>query len=121
MRMRRYKRQESYPRNSGILLPIVGMVAFVALGYFIGDSIQKAHYIAEKKQLEMKVKNLEQQLDYFRFEVGLASGIKEHDLPGRYRMMNQSDPNLEPASLKRLIWPIKYRPYVNQPISSSQD
>lgn len=119
--MKRHKRRDSYPQNSGILLPIVGMAAFTALGFFIGDSIQKAHSIEVKKQLELKVEYLEQQLDYYRFEVGLASFTGESDLSGRYRMANQSDPNQAAISLQRLTWPLKYKPYFNPPINNRQD
>ena len=119
--MKRHKRRDSYPQNSGMLLPIVGMVAFTALGYFIGDSIQKAHSIEVKKQLELKVEYLEQQLDYYRFEAGLASFKGEPDLSGRYRMANQSDPNQAAISLQHLTWPLKYKPYFNQPINNPQD
>lgn len=120
-RMNRYERRALTSQKDGILLPIVGMIAFTALGYFIGDSIQKTHSNEVKRQLELKVEKLERQLEYYQSEVGLASSLGEPDLMGRYRTTNESDPNQAPVSLQHLTWPLKYRPYFNQPISNRQD
>jgi len=119
--MRRYKQQHLSTRNSGILLPIVGIVAFTALGYFIGDSIQKAHYLEVQKKLELKVENLEQQLEYYRSEENSASFKGEPSLGGQYRLTNQPDPNLRKVSLRRHIWSSSHKPDVSQETAQSAE